>query len=356
VKRLCTLGCLALGMLASGCSAASTARSAEGSGTGAVSSPSVGAAVKSLPVTTTEFGVSSSPASPAPTAQLSRPCGTFGLRIDALPVGDPVEHTEQDALRAAAAANVGPTSHVRVYAAWVQDPTADKVGLGDSTQFRVTWVLDGTNTIATPSPGTAHFPPSSDGAPTPGSVYRTITLVDDHSLMLGGNFDCGGTQTISSPDSALPATPSASSSPSPACSGFALSLASDRGGQSSPIEAAIWFAQHGSVQGIPKTGWKEVGTGNAQATVQSEGVQLHVLEGPHHTWQVASASTNALDVTTAIGLTECASTRQKRVFVSGRDDVMASAPSVSFGFVRPTRSWLFGGCPTYSQPVGGQIR
>jgi hypothetical protein len=288
MKRLWMLGCLALGVVASGCSAASAARSAEGSGSGAVSSRSVGAAVSSLPVTATETAVSSIPTSPAPTAQLSMPCGAFGLRIDTLPAGDHIEHTEQDALRTAAAADVGPISQVRVYAAWVQDPTADKVGLGDNTQFRVMWVLDGTDTIATPTPGTAHFPPSSAGAPTPGSVYRTVTLVDDHSLTLGGNFDCGSTQTISSPDSALPATPSASSSPSPACSGFALSLASDRGGQSSPINAAVWFAQHGSVQGVPRTGWKEVSTGNAEATVQSGGVQLHVLERPDHTWQVDS--------------------------------------------------------------------
>jgi hypothetical protein len=81
---------------------------------------------------------------------------------------------------------------------------------------------------------------------------------------------------------------SASSPPSPTCSGFALSLASDRGGQSSPINAAVWFAQHGSVQGIPKFGWQEVRTGGAEATVQSEGVQLHVIEGPDQTWQVDS--------------------------------------------------------------------
>ncbi|HEY5202421.1 MAG TPA: hypothetical protein VIJ31_16095 [Acidothermaceae bacterium] len=261
MKRLWLLGFLAFGVVASGCSAASTARSAGGSGSGG---------------------------SPTPTAQLSPPCGAFGLRIETLPSGDHVEHTEQDSLRTAAAANVGSTSHVRVYAAWVQDPTADKVGLGDNTQFRVMWVLDGTDTIATPSPGMAHFPPSSAGAPTPGTGYRTITLVDDHSLTLGGNFDCGSTNTVNSPDSGLPATPSDSLSPSPTCSGFALSLASDRGGQSSPIEAAVWFAQHGSVHGVPKTGWKEVSAGNAEATVQSRGVQLHVIEGPDHTWQVDS--------------------------------------------------------------------
>jgi hypothetical protein len=292
MKRLCMLGCLALGMLASGCSTASTARSAQGSGSGALSSPSVGAAVNSRPVARPGAGVSSSRPSPAPTAQLSLPCGAFGLRIDALPVGDPVEHTEQDALRTVAAANVGPTSHVHVYAAWVQDPIEDKVGLGANTQFRVMWVLDGTDTIATPSPGTAHFPPSSAGAPTPGTVYRTITLVDDHSLTLGGNFDCGSTKTVSSPASAPPSASSDSWSPSRTCSGFALSLASDWGGQSSPTEAAVWFAQHGSVQGVPKTGWKEVSTGNAEATVQSGGLQLHVIEGPDHTWQVDSGQYN----------------------------------------------------------------
>ena len=79
-----------------------------------------------------------------------------------------------------------------------------------------------------------------------------------------------------------------SPSPSPTCSGFALSLASDRGGQPSPIAAAAWFAQHGSVQGIPKIGWQEVRTGVAEATVQSEGVELHVIEGPDQTWQVDS--------------------------------------------------------------------
>jgi hypothetical protein len=81
---------------------------------------------------------------------------------------------------------------------------------------------------------------------------------------------------------------SASSSPSPTCSGFALSLASDTGGQPSPVEAAVWFAQHGSVQGVPTVGWQQVHTGGAEATVQSQGVQLHVIEGPDQTWQVDS--------------------------------------------------------------------
>jgi hypothetical protein len=266
MKRMCMLGCLAVGVLASGCSAASTSRSAEGSGS----------------------GVGLSPASPAPTADSPQPCYAAGLRIDALPVGIHVEHAEQDALQAAAAAQVGPSSHLRVYVAWVQDPVADKVSLGDNAQFRVMWVLDGTDTTATPSPGELIAPASSAGAASPGTVYRTITLIDDQSMKLGGNFDCGSTNTVNSPDSPRPSAPSASSSPSPTCSAFALSLASDRGGQSSPIKAASWFAQHGSVQGTPKVGWKVVSTGKAEAAVQSGGVQLHVIEGPDQTWQVDS--------------------------------------------------------------------
>jgi hypothetical protein len=284
MQRLFMLGCLAVGVLASGCAAASTAESADGSGSSAVSSTLVGPQVSSLPVTAS----SSSPASPAPAAQPSLLCSALGLRIDALPVGTHVEHTDQDALRAAAAANVGPTAHVRVYVAWVQDPTADKVGLGDNTQFRVMWVLDGTDTTAIPSPGELIAPAPPAGAASPGTVYRTVTLIDDQSMKLGGNFDCSSTPAVNSPDSELPSAPSDSSSPSPTCSGFALSLASDRGGQSSPINAAVWFAQHGAVPGIPKTGWKEVSAGKAEATVQSGGVHLHVIEGPDQTWQVDS--------------------------------------------------------------------
>jgi hypothetical protein len=83
-------------------------------------------------------------------------------------------------------------------------------------------------------------------------------------------------------------TSGVSSSPAPICSAVALSLVSDRGGQSSPIKAAVWFAQHGSVPGIPNAGWKEASTGNAEATVQSGGVHLHVIQGPDETWQVDS--------------------------------------------------------------------
>jgi hypothetical protein len=40
-------------------------------------------------------------------------------------------------------------------------------------------------------------------------------------------------------------------------SGFALSLASDRGAQPTPA-AAAWFARHGGLTGIPAEGWRQL--------------------------------------------------------------------------------------------------
>jgi hypothetical protein len=189
MKRSGVLGCVTVGALVSGCSAASTARLAA-SGSRAVSSASAGFGMSSVPGMASRPEAGSSLASLAPSGPSALPCSAIGLRIDALLVGAHVEHTGQDALRVAAAANVGPTSQVRVYVAWVQDPTADKVGLGDNAQFRVMWVLDGTETIATTRPGELIAPPSSAGAASPGTTYRTLTLIDDQTMKLGGNFAC----------------------------------------------------------------------------------------------------------------------------------------------------------------------
>jgi hypothetical protein len=285
--RLFVLGCLAVGALASGCAAVTPARSAGGSGSAAVSSGSVGPEVSFVPTSASGAG-GPTLVSPAPTANSALLCSALGLHIDALPVGTYAGHLGQDASRVAAAAGVGPTSQVRVYVAWVQDPLAEKVGLGDSAQFRVMWVLDGTDTIATPKPGELNGPAPPAGAMRPGTVYRILTLIDDQSMKLAGNFACASPTAANPPDSEMPSAPNPSSSPSPTCSAFALSLASDRGGQSSPVKAAVWFAQHGAVPGIPDTGWNEVSVGKAESTVQSGGVQLHVLEGPDQTWQVDS--------------------------------------------------------------------
>jgi hypothetical protein len=74
------------------------------------------------------------------------------------------------------------------------------------------------------------------------------------------------------------------------CSGFALSLASDRGGQPSPVAAAEWFAEHGGDAGLPRSGWHEVGGDESGSTVRSGAVTLHVVRGPDGTWQVDSGS------------------------------------------------------------------
>jgi len=71
-------------------------------------------------------------------------------------------------------------------------------------------------------------------------------------------------------------------------SGFALSLASDRGGQPTPAAAAAWFARHGGLTGIPAEGWRQVSRSDSGATVESGAVTLHVSQGSDRTWQVDS--------------------------------------------------------------------
>src|SRR5450755_1391607 len=73
-------------------------------------------------------------------------------------------------------------------------------------------------------------------------------------------------------------------------SGFELSLVSDRGGQPAPVAAALWFARHGGVPGIPAAGWRQVSRHGGGATVESGPVTLHVIQGPDRTWLVDSGS------------------------------------------------------------------
>jgi hypothetical protein len=72
--------------------------------------------------------------------------------------------------------------------------------------------------------------------------------------------------------------------------GFALSLASDRGGQRTPIAAAVWFARHGGLTGIPAEGWRQVSRDGSGVTAESGLVTVHVIQGPDRTWQVDSGS------------------------------------------------------------------
>ena len=79
----------------------------------------------------------------------------------------------------------------------------------------------------------------------------------------------------------------------PSCThrtGFELSLASDRGGQPSPVKAATWFAAHGGVQGIPLGGWLVVGRNRDGTTLRSGSTTLHAVQGSDATWQVDAGS------------------------------------------------------------------
>ena len=75
------------------------------------------------------------------------------------------------------------------------------------------------------------------------------------------------------------------------CSGFSLSLYSDRGGRPTPTEAASWFAGHGGVGGIPVDGWHEGASDETGVAVTSGRVRLHTVRGPDSTWLVDSGST-----------------------------------------------------------------
>jgi len=59
-------------------------------------------------------------------------------------------------------------------------------------------------------------------------------------------------------------------------------------GQSSPVDAANWFAVHGGVDGIPKGQWHESDHGGHGATVYSGHTLLHVIQVTGGTWLVDS--------------------------------------------------------------------
>jgi hypothetical protein len=71
-------------------------------------------------------------------------------------------------------------------------------------------------------------------------------------------------------------------------SGIELSLVSDRGGQSSPLKAAEWFAVHGGLPNIPATGWIKASTDSSGVSVFSGETVLHVMRGTDGTWLVDS--------------------------------------------------------------------
>ena len=76
------------------------------------------------------------------------------------------------------------------------------------------------------------------------------------------------------------------------CSSFSLSLASNTGGQPTPLAAAVTFRAHDpAAQGYPGTGWHETTRDGGSATLRSGSATLHTVQGSDGTWQVDSGST-----------------------------------------------------------------
>ena len=106
------------------------------------------------------------------------------------------------------------------------------------------------------------------------------------------------TQVLHATTSPSPSAPptSATPTPTPTCpsgmtSGFELSLVSDRGGESTPVGASEWFARHGGVGGVPRTGWHLDGSDSQGVFTRSGWARLHEVQGPDKTWQVDSGTT-----------------------------------------------------------------
>ena len=109
------------------------------------------------------------------------------------------------------------------------------------------------------------------------------------SCLLAGLLALAACGSDAAPAAPAPLAPAAGSSCANG-SGFALSLASDRGGQPTPAAAAAWFARHGGLTGIPAVGWRQVSRSGSGATAESGAVTLHVIQGPDRTWQVDSGN------------------------------------------------------------------
>lgn len=110
-----------------------------------------------------------------------------GLSMAALSRGQRLSHNEAEVRDVVARSGVGPSTVTGVYPALVVDPIAAKISPDWGATPRPMWVIDGTKTVG-------RRPPEARG-PSPvypvGTVLRVITLVDDATLRLGGNFACG---------------------------------------------------------------------------------------------------------------------------------------------------------------------
>lgn len=124
--------------------------------------------------------------------------------------------------------------------------------------------------------------------PGRGTVQLTGMVVVTAALLAAS---CGtATQARPMTESADTSRPAPVTHASAGCEGFALSLASDHGGQPSPIAAAEWLSEREGVAGLPKSGWREDGQDESGSIVRSGNATVHVVRGSDGTWQVDSGS------------------------------------------------------------------
>lgn len=133
------------------------------------------------------------------------------------------------------------------------------------------------------SPGSSgnHLP----GRPRPMAIKRIpffVAVLIAIAAMLAG---CGSSPTVAT----QPRRDATTARCGGATKAFSLSLVSSTGGQPSPEAAATYFALHGASAvsfAVPHGGWIEIRRSPGGATVRSNDVTLHTIQGPDHTWQV----------------------------------------------------------------------
>jgi hypothetical protein len=108
-----------------------------------------------------------------------------GFSMHRLPQGTIPVHSSAEARNVAERQHVGPEQITDVAPAIVTDPTGIKLGL--RTTARVMWIIFGDDVHDLDADGPVPHPPGM----TPGAVTHVLTLVDDETLELGGNFACG---------------------------------------------------------------------------------------------------------------------------------------------------------------------
>jgi hypothetical protein len=112
------------------------------------------------------------------------------------------------------------------------------------------------------------------------------------SVWVVAAFVIAGLLALSAPAGAVlgvDATPASAARAPSACRPslvFELSLVSDRGGRPTPLAAARWFATHGDISWIPRTGWRLTRETSVAATIRSGRVVLNASRGADGTWQV----------------------------------------------------------------------